>query len=179
MNNINASQKEAENSILLVDALMQYSEKMYKSEKTSCSQISAIGRAFKEINIGAKNNENLKKIKEYFNELPIFRHSNALNLFIKRFQQEILENEEKSELSQSALAVEDELMNYAQAFEKNTKRIPSPFEVLFLYFESEMELKNQTFIDMLCKNDFQYRVLSDFVGKFQAKYDERLNSQQY
>ena len=172
--------KYADISVNLVDSLIAYSKDLKSDFENNYSELTVIYSFC--INIDRKQEDvRLQNIKQKFESLPIYYHSNVLELFITRFQNEILLDKNKEDLTHTVLEIEDVLMDYAQYFEKSLKRIPSIFEVLFLYLQGGLKYgQHKEQLSCLLSNvRFQHRVLCEFCNKYQEIYQIKLKRTVY
>lgn len=172
--------KYADISVNLVDSLIAYSKDLKSDFENNYSELTVIYSFC--INIDRKQEDvRLQNIKQKFESLPIYYHSNVLELFITRFQNEILLDKNKEDLTHTVLEIEDVLMDYAQYFEKSLKRIPSIFEVLFLYLQGGLKYgQHKEQLSYLLSNvRFQHRVLCEFCNKYQEIYQMKLKRTVY
>ncbi|QNQ82982.1 hypothetical protein FP435_00320 (plasmid) [Lactobacillus sp. PV037] len=178
----------ANNSIKLGNDLIHLSKKL-KSKfpnlnsgmaiYTLLSFFSMSETEIEEWNVSAKE---ITDIKNTLHTLPIFFHQNVLRLFNDRFYKEVIENSHLITYKDAQMvAIENSLLESCQEYQAQLKLIPSPFEVIYLYCELGIDIKDQwknakkdEMLFFLNSADTQHKIINDFCNQFEEKFSKEL-----
>lgn len=166
----------ANQSIKLVDDLMEYSSNIEGQFDNKLTPALAIYALLSELVDDQQDNKFEKQLKS----LPNYYHVQCLRLFNSRFQNELdLKGEDKTiSLTSQSINIQDNMLKYADKFIQITTRIPSIFEVIFIYINYSLkdieERKNITaFLNNLSLQDL---IINNICDKYQEKYAVRLKN---
>ena len=138
------------------------------------------------INDDGANTEDkvVNEIANNFKILPIYYHIQIMRQLINRYYDEVFDDIEAIKPTVDTLDIRDALMDETDHCRKIFGRIPSPFEMLYLYIDTMSDdhctaspEEQHDFRMMIGSEAMQQRVLLDYVDTYEKKYGEALHQE--
>lgn len=168
----------ADTSIELVDGLIQYGQHLKNDFGDNVSPALTIYSILDKISKNSLDTQEILKIRKQMQTLPLYYHHQCLRLFIERFSSEVNIDIKIGDQTLDSLNEVDNLEKIAKTYNEYTKRIPSIFEVIYLYIEEGLKdsSSQERISKFISDASFQSRVGLDYCYKFQKTYGEDLKT---